>query len=773
MKKRSLLLGLVISLFLISYVSAGIYFSNPDSYYNLGDVIEVEVEVDPILEGFLKIDLVCDGGTINVFNGVPDEAGKVNITFPLAFSYIKETSGNCYFFAEYLGLTGKSRDFEISKALEIRLDNENLFIAPGEEFIISGGANRLNGIGINGEVEITIPLLNLVVPETVAEEENEETCENIECLEICEEELNVCNEDCDNDYEDEALAGCNENCETDDNNCIENCEEDCVIEEENDDEEDEDEEDEETDETTTVDNGLFYGKIVNGIFSVNVRLAEDTPAGNYRVDVKAFEKDVSGKITSESIMMANLAVSQILTDIDIALNTAEIDPGEPFNFKPILLDQAGNQINDEISIIIKDDELNRIFERIIQSGETFEYLVPSNLISGYYDIEASAVGLNLIKKFYVNEKAIVSFELRNNSLIVTNIGNIPYRKDVQVDLNGRSFVKKINLGLGEQQEFKLAGEGDYEIKITDGNSEAVYSGVALTGNAVNVEAIKKGFIVLNTPIVWIFFIIILGAGILFLFRNILKKKSFAYPVSGIKGKLSKLKLKKKFKGKVSKIEGVEKPIKAQDKKTETKLTGTINQAEQALVLKGHKTRAVILCLKIKNKLNKQGKIGLNKIIQPVYSKKGVIYERGEYVLIIFSPLMTKTYKNEVIAAKVAGLIQEETTVYNKRFSEKINLGIAINSGEIVNKIENKKLKFTALGNLVPSVKRIAEISNGEVLMTKQSYEKSGNEIKTTKKGEVYEVRKVLDIEKNKEFIDNFLKRVGVEKNKKGVTGFSL
>jgi hypothetical protein len=772
MKKRSILLSLVISLFLISYVSAGIYFSNPELYYNLGDVIEVGVEVDPILEGFLKIDLVCDGGTINVFNGMPNEAGKVNITFPLTFSYIKENSGACYFFAEYLELTGKSRDFEISKALEIRLDNDNLFVNPGEEFILSGMATRLSGVGINGEVEITIPLLSLKIPEVVEEvnETGEETCEDVECLEICEEELNDCNEICGE------IDECNEACEEGNNNCVDNCEEDCVNEGEEEETEEEDEEEieeteeedeEEIEETIIVDNGLFYGKIVDGIFSVNIVLAEDTPAGDYRVDVKAFEKDSSDKITSENIIMANLEVLQILTSIDIALNTAEIDPGENLNFKPILLDQAGNEIKDEISIIIKDEESNRIFERILQSGETFEYLVPSNLISGYYDIEASSMELNLIKKFYVNEKAIVSFELRNSSLIVTNIGNIPYKKDVQVDLNGRSFVKKVNLGLGEQQEFKLTGEGDYEIKITDGNSEEIYSGVALTGNAINVEAVKKGFVALNTPIVWIFFIIILGAGILFLFRNILKKKSFAYPVSGIKEKLSKLKLKKKQKG-VDKIEQKkEKPIE------KAKSIETINQAEQALVLKGHKTRAVVLCLKIKSKLSKQGKIGLNKIIQHVYSKKGVIYERGEYVLIIFSPLMTKTYHNEVIAAKVAELIQLEITTYNKKFSEKINLGIAINSGEIVNKIENKKLKFTALGNLVPSVKRIAEISKGEVLMTKQSHEKSGNAIKTTKKGEVYEIRKVLDIEKNKEFIDNFLKRVGVEKNKKGATGFSL
>ena len=780
MKKRSILLGLVISLFLISFVSAGVYFTNPDSYYNLGDIIQTEVEVEPILEGFLKIDLVCDGGTINVFNGIPNEQGKVNISFPLTFSYIKENSGNCYFYAEYSGLTGKSRDFEISDALDVSLDIESVFVNPGEEFIVSGRANRLNGQGINGDVEIRIPLLSLNGVET---EESEETID-CDCQLPCAQELDICEEDCANDYDDEELDSCNEDCSSEVDICVEDCETNCVNDEETEETEEETEEEEteeseeeteeeetEESEETSVDTGLFYGKVVEGDFSINIVLVEDTPAGNYRIDVRAYEQDSLGKVLSEGVAMASLGISQILTNIDIALGVAEIDPMESFNFKPMLLDQTGNSIYDEVSVVIKDKELNRMFEQIVDSGETIEYLIPSNLTSDYYDIEARSGEISFLKKFFVREKAIVKFELRNNTLIVTNIGNIPYKKDIQIDLNGKSFIKKVDLELQGLQEFKLSGSvGSYEVKISDGEREEVYSGVALTGKAVNVEAVKRGFIALNTPIVWIFFIIILGAGVLFLFRNILKKKSFAYPFSKVKGKLTKIKLKKK--GEV-KDKSITPQTKSKDEISKTQGIGLVNQAEQVLVLKGHKTKATILGLKIKNNLDKQAKIGLNKIIQPVYKQKGAVYERGEFVLIIFSPLMTKTYKNEAIAAKVAQEISGKLIEYNKKFASKIDLGIAINSGEIVNKIENKKLKFTALGNLIPGVKRIAESSSGEVLLTKEAYERSTSEIKSTKKGDVYEVRSILDREKNKEFIDNFLKRVGTEKNKKGESAFSL
>ena len=66
----------------------------------------------------------------------------------------------------------------------------------------------------------------------------------------------------------------------------------------------------------------------------------------------------------------------------------------------------------------------------------------------------------------------------------------------------------------------------------------------------------------------------------------------------------------------------------------------------------------------------------------------------------------------------------------------------------INKIEDKKLKFTALGNLIIGAKRLAETSDKQILISKESYEKAMNEIKVIKKetkdGPVYEVQKVLD-----------------------------
>jgi hypothetical protein len=129
-------------------------------------------------------------------------------------------------------------------------------------------------------------------------------------------------------------------------------------------------------------------------------------------------------------------------------------------------------------------------------------------------------------------------------------------------------------------------------------------------------------------------------------------------------------------------------------------------------------------------------------------------------------LVTNTFKNEVDASKLAETIAQELGEANKKFKERVEFGIGINSGDIINEIKGKKLIFTALGNSVLFAKKIAELSNGEVLISKEAYEKGISEIKADKKviggNEVYQIKKVVDYDKNKKFIDDFLKRTDKE-----------
>ena len=710
------------SIFLVVQVSAGIYFSQPEQTYNLGDTIINNININPIEEGFLSVDLVCGGNSVNVFNGVPID-GQANIEFPLTTAYIQNISGNCFFLAIQGDAVQESRKFQVSKTLIVRLSIDSLFAKPGEEVTISGNVEKLNGIGINGEVEIDIPLLSLMEVEI---------------------DINETDEDTDNN-------------ETDINETDEDTESEVVV---------------------IYDSGKFYGEVVGGAFSVTFTLANDMPAGDYRVDVLGYE-ELSGSRTSEGVAIANLKISQVLTKVDIVLGLQSLDPGQDFSFKPRLLDQSDRIIEKEVSVIIRDENLNRIFEQIVISEETINYNIPTNMSAGYYEIEVSNEGKNEIKKFYINEREIISLELLEGVVVVTNIGNMELKDyPIQIELNGKPFVKKVDLRLGEKQEFKLTGDGTYDVKISDGSQEISSSGVVLTGNAVGIKNIKgAGSIAMSTPIIWIFLIIIIGGVVLFFFRDTFKKKSFAYPFKGkIKDKLKfsrkprilELKSSKKVESS-GEVKSSKKEDKKESKKEEKSEVVNKGRAESVLVLDGQRSKATVIILKIKNKLTKTSKQSLEKAIEHVYEKKAAVYERGDNIFIIFSPLMTKTFKNEKNAAKAAEKILSVLKNHNKRFKEKIEFGIGIHSGDVINKVVDKKLKFTALGNLLPGAKRLADASDGKILMTKETYEAAISDIKAVKKntkdGEVYEVQRVVDKEQNKVFIDGFLGRMAKEAKK--------
>ncbi len=762
-KKNWILLTFAIFIvFSIANVSAGIYFSQLDSVYNLGDMIEMNVNVTPDNAGPLRVVLVCDNNTLDVYKGAPTEL----IQLPLTSLWMNGMTGDCFFKGYYSGEIKDSTHFKISKKLDIMLQITAYFAKPGEVIKIAGNVKRLNGEPINGEIEVNVPL-----------------------------SLN------------------NENSKE-----------------------------------------LISGIISNGAFSIDYTIRPQTPAGNYGFNVLAYEKTTTER-TSEGLTVANVQVSQVIKNIDIAIDSQDLEPGKTIGFKPILNDQAGNPLIGDVAIEIRDIKLNRIFQRIVKSGEKIDFTAPANMTPGYYEIEAISNSLTKTKRFHVSEKPLVSFNLVNGTLVIKNIGNAPYNKTIEVKINNQTyFIKPSDFGdailPGDKREFKLRGNKEtnsvlIDDKVTNLTEENVILPMAKNSGFSNINAAAVGVSdLIYTPITWIIILVILAAIILFLFRDIFKKKSFAYPAQSKnqfvrtqptytssyanspvrvikldnKGKeintierarpSSKEEIgsksdknftpippikpfmekntdykdhshlpykpynKESYNKEVAKEQPKENPI--MPKSQDIRIIGQIkpqatNQAEQVLVTDGQKSRAAVIALKIKNTINKFSKENLEKSIEHVYEKKGAVYEHGNFIFVIFSPIITKTFRNEIDATKSAEKIAEGLKEHNRKFSEKIEYGISVNSGEIINKIENKKLKFTSLGTLTIAAKKLAELSNGEVLLTKEAYEKAMTEVKADKSiingTEVYIVKKVADYDRNKKFINDFLKREGEIKSR--------
>ena len=130
-----------------------------------------------------------------------------------------------------------------------------------------------------------------------------------------------------------------------------------------------------------------------------------------------------------------------------------------------------------------------------------------------------------------------------------------------------------------------------------------------------------------------------------------------------------------------------------------------------------------------------------------------------YVVGIFTPQITKTFKNADTAVKTAESVMDVLMKYNQTHSFKADVGIGVHSGEI---IVDSKGKFTSLGNTLILAKKLADFSNQEILLSKEIRAKLGGEYKAEKKFQdginFYVLTRVHDRSGHKKFVQGFLKR---------------
>jgi class 3 adenylate cyclase len=134
-------------------------------------------------------------------------------------------------------------------------------------------------------------------------------------------------------------------------------------------------------------------------------------------------------------------------------------------------------------------------------------------------------------------------------------------------------------------------------------------------------------------------------------------------------------------------------------------------------------------------------------------------------------LKTKTFRNEKDAIELSKKVEEILKNHNKFFKQKIDFGISINFGEIVGRMKGKNdLEFMAMKNLISNSKKLAELSSGEILLSRDFRDKAGGMIKTYEKevngNKVYTIREIRDREQHARFIANFLNTLERDKKEK-------
>ena len=489
------------------------------------------------------------------------------------------------------------------------------------------------------------------------------------------------------------------------------------------------------------------GTVNEGAFSLNLSLPNNLKAGKYSLEIKAFEKDSDGVITNNGMIRYEISVNQIPTNLELIIENKEINPGGSLKVKAILHDQTGDSINTTVFITIKNYDNKIIEQKELQTDEILEYQVKTSEPPGEWKIFAVSSKLTTENNFIINTKEEVSIEIVNQTVRVTNTGNVPYSKILLVKIGGNPINIPVALNVGESKRYILsAPNGEYTVEVSGSGGNDTTKSVSLTGNAINVKEAYLGSMGIG---VWIFLILIAGGMVFTIFRKVYKKPF----------------VRKEMNFNFKKRDTRETPVLGA-----SSISRPVNRAELSLSIRGEKQEASVICVRIKNLKDAKSRKGssiletIQKITSLIEGNKGVTYENQDYLFFILAPIKTRTFKNEKIALEIAEKINDLLLEHNKMFNQKMEFGVSLSYGTIVAKIENGVFKFMSMGTLMNSAKKIAHVSKEEVLLSEGMNDLLRLSIRTDKHVRdgisVFSVKEIKrENEEAKKFISSFLNRL--------------
>lgn len=490
--------------------------------------------------------------------------------------------------------------------------------------------------------------------------------------------------------------------------------------------------------------------VSQGIFRANFTIPENMKSGSYSLTAKVYSKDSQGNLANQGENSVFIRINQVPTKLEIVMDKQDYNPGDNIVFKVFLYDQANDPVIGDVALTIKKPDDSIFLKKLLKTNEDFELEIPNNMTPGYWKAEASYNELLGKRLFQIQEYEKAEFKILNDTLIVTNMGNVPYKKIIEISIGGESELVKFDsnpLPIGGSKRYRLvAPVGNYNIKISDGSMTLEQASLSLTGNAINVEELgNKAKLISRYPLVWIFLIIIFGLFAVMMVERVRKGTFMGYE--------AKTSLDEKLGRDVERISKTD--------ISNLELKKDITQAEHSLVLNGIKQEAAITTLRIKNirSLSKESREKIERAIEESKTFKAAAYRNGDDIMFILTPTLTKSFRNIINASKLANSIANVLDEHNRKFSDKIQFGIGVNKGEIIVKIENGKLKFTAIGNVLANSKKIADNARNEILLSREAHNEAGSEVKNERIGEFYKVHGFSQREENRKFIEDFQKRL--------------
>ncbi len=225
---------------------------------------------------------------------------------------------------------------------------------------------------------------------------------------------------------------------------------------------------------------------------------------------------------------------------------------ETIQIKITLYGANNNLINDEVLIILEDVRGTNIKEATIKSNNFEKLELTGEAVSGEGKITAKYKDSEITDSFFIKEKKLAKFELQEDKLTITNIGNTEYDKTVYITIGDTTGTKTPKIDIGKSVSYRLvAPEGVYNVKVSDRVSpslergEVQLTGKGLTGKTIGIideEASKRSPVtggispkensddalisyVRSSNFVYVFILVVFGAMILLVIEKRYRKRT--------------------------------------------------------------------------------------------------------------------------------------------------------------------------------------------------------------------------------------------------------
>ncbi len=235
----------------------------------------------------------------------------------------------------------------------------------------------------------------------------------------------------------------------------------------------------------------YTADIRRGKFNFKLSLNDSIKSGNNTINIIVSDNDGNkGEATREIIIVP------ILTSMNLEIAKDSVMPGETLMLKPVLYDQANDEIYGYVNIIIYSPNNKEVLNKKMSSGEEFGYSLSNLAIPGEWKIKAIAENnIETNKIFKVMKNMAIKAEIfqisGETAFNITNIGNVLYQDDMTISFETESSViektKKLSLDIGESTHFKLSAPmGDYKIFIKSRDFSKTFMNISMTGESIRI-----------------------------------------------------------------------------------------------------------------------------------------------------------------------------------------------------------------------------------------------------------------------------------------------